>query len=254
MITPYDTKFFSDREGAALQSARAVAPLIRRVTGADSVVDVGCGTGAWVLALEEAGVQDTFGVDGAWLDPAGLLFDPARFASVDLTARFALERRFDVALCLEVAEHLPPDAALPFIRNLTALAPLVVFSAAVPHQGGTGHLNEQWPSYWIGQFAACGYRAVDCFRPELWSDDRVAFWYAQNMFLFVSREVTTNAANVASPWLPTDAAHPRMVAHLDEIRRQREEELHPRSLPLRALLTALPGAGLRAIMSQLRRR
>jgi hypothetical protein len=113
---------------------------------------------------------------------------PEDFSAVDLAEIATLDRRFDLVLSLEVAEHLPPAAADRFVGLLVATAPLVAFSAAAPGQGGTGHLNEQWPRFWADHFAAYGYEAVDCLREEFWQDERVAWWYRQNLLLFGAPE------------------------------------------------------------------
>jgi hypothetical protein len=110
-----------------------------------------------------------------------------RFLAQDLTQPLKLERSFDLAVSLEVAEHLPAESAAMFIDGLAALASLVLFSAAAPFQGGQHHVNEQWPGYWVGRFAARGYVPIDCLRRHLWEDERVEWWYAQNLLLFAER-------------------------------------------------------------------
>jgi hypothetical protein len=85
---------------------------------------------------------------------------------------------------VEVAEHLPADCAATFVATLTSLAPAVLFSAAIPFQGGTHHVNEQWPDYWAGLFKQRDYEVVDCLRDRIWDNDSVEWWYAQNLLLF----------------------------------------------------------------------
>ena len=58
----------------------------------------------------------------------------------------------------------------------------------MPYQGGTGHVNEQWPNYWIEQFAQRGYIAVDYIRKRIWDDEAIPWWYRQNILLFVNKE------------------------------------------------------------------
>jgi hypothetical protein len=106
----------------------------------------------------------------------------------DLTSPLELGRRYDLAISLEVAEHLPPEAAAGFVASLTRAAPVVAFSAAIPGQGGRGHVNEQWPAYWAELFARHGYEPVDALRPLLWDDPGVEWWYAQNVVVFASAE------------------------------------------------------------------
>ena len=108
------------------------------------------------------------------------------------TRPLALGRSFDLAVALEIAEHLPDSAAECFVESLTGLAPAVLFSAAIPGQGGTGHLNERWPEYWSRLFAAAGFDPIDALRPRIWHDERVEVWYAQNTFLYVARGAQGN--------------------------------------------------------------
>jgi hypothetical protein len=137
-------------------------------------------------------VGEVLGIDGDYVDPSQLRIEAGELLVRDLGRPIGIERRFDLALCLEVAEHLPEARADGFVADLVALAPAVLFSAAIPFQGGTGHLNEQWPEHWAGRFAAHGYLVLDCVRPRVWNDPGVEFWYAQNTLLYVE------AATVAS--------------------------------------------------------
>ena len=86
-----------------------------------------------------------------------------------------------------MAEHLPEEAAETLVATLVRLGPAILFSAAIPNQGGENHLNEQWPSYWAARFESHGYRPIDCLRPRLWANEEVGWWYAQNMLLFAQR-------------------------------------------------------------------
>jgi hypothetical protein len=117
-----------------------------------------------------------------------LHIDPADFTPADLTRRLTLDRRYDLATCLEVAEHLPTERSSGLVEDLTAAAPVVLFSAAIPGQGGTDHINEQWPFFWRDLFARRGYVRLDPFRPRLWRDRTVAYCYRQNLYLYASRE------------------------------------------------------------------
>jgi SAM-dependent methyltransferase len=154
-----------------------------------SVVDLGCGTGAWLETFLHAGIgeSEVIGVEGPWLDPAVLRFPRGRLRVHDLRRPLILERSFDLALSLEVAEHLPPEAAAVLVQALTSCAPVVVFSAAAPYQGGTGHLNEQWPQYWAELFGRHDFVAIDAIRPRIWLNSAIAWYYRQNMAVFVSR-------------------------------------------------------------------
>jgi SAM-dependent methyltransferase len=181
----YDSSFFATIGAGVNRSARICAPLIFDLLRPRSALDVGCGQGDWLKALMDAGVGDVLGVDGDYVRREELRIPAECFRAHDLTRPLDSGRRFDVALCLEVAEHLPAESAEPLIRTLTAAAPAVVFSAAVPGQGGLHHINEQWPWYWQELFQNQGYRCLDLFRKTLWQNPDIEAYYQQNLLLFV---------------------------------------------------------------------
>jgi len=185
---PYDEAFFAAIHDESHASARAVIPRLLGLTGARSVVDIGCGTGAWSRACRDLGVPEVVGVDGAYV-PAEHRGHVTEFIERDLAEPLNLGRSFALALCLEVAEHLPPERAPGLVADLTALAPVVLFSAAVPGQGGTGHVNEQWSEYWVALFDAQGWSCRDAIRPWVRANADVAWWYRQNLFLAVGPSV-----------------------------------------------------------------
>jgi len=151
MTPPYTPAFFQAISDGSTRSARAVVPLLMSLVRPKSVVDVGCGWGKWLTVFREAGVKDVLGIDGPYVDPARTDLAANEFIPHDLTQPLTVKRRFDLAVSLEVAEHLPPEAADGFVSLLASLAPVVAFSAAIPGQGGTGHRNERWPDYSTGR-------------------------------------------------------------------------------------------------------
>jgi SAM-dependent methyltransferase len=180
----YSSQYFEKVSQESRSSAAAVVPVVCTLLNPRSVVDVGCGTGAWLAAFMNVGIRDVRGVDG--FCPADELEIPAeKFLQADLTQPLPVHRSFDLALCLEVAEHLSADHSEQLVKTLTELAPMVLFSAAVPYQGGCHHVNEQWPQYWIERFARQDFVPLDLFRRRLWSSEPVSWWYAQNLLLFV---------------------------------------------------------------------
>jgi SAM-dependent methyltransferase len=185
--TPYGREFYLDQQDGSLRSAAAVVPRILEVFEPGSAFDVGCGVGTWLSVIEQSGVQDVVGVDGDYVDRSMLKIAPDRFVAADLRKPLPVSRTFDLAMCLEVAEHLPEAAGEALVRQLTALAPVVVFSAAIPGQAGTDHINEQWQDYWRARFAAEGFAAYDVIRPRIWNDDRIEFWYRQNIICYIKR-------------------------------------------------------------------
>jgi SAM-dependent methyltransferase len=155
---------------------------------ARSVVDLGCGHGIWLATFARHGVEDYVGVDGDWVPPDKLHFPPDRFVAARLDKPLHLGRRFDLAVSLEVAEHLPERGAKQFVRNIVELAPCVLVSAAVPYQRGTEHVNEQWPDYWASLFGEHGYVVLDGLRPLVWSNEAVFGFYRQNLLMFATPE------------------------------------------------------------------
>lgn len=191
------------RSGVQSSAAVLVPVLVDRYRPA-AVVDVGCGEGWFCREFEAAGVT-AVGIDGPWVDDCVQVdFDrpPAESPIV-----------FDVAVCLEVAEHVAPAAADRFVAWLVSLAPVVVFSAAVPGQGGEGHVNEQPPGYWADRFAAYGYRASGALRWAIWDDDRIGWWYRQNLLVFGDHRLAEDGC--------PHVIHPGMLAHHGPGRRRR---------------------------------
>ena len=154
-----------------------------------SVVDVGCGIGTFLSVFLKNGINDVLGIDGDWVDRRKLYIDPKYFREADLEQAITLERNFDIALCLEVVEHLQPEAAEQIVDTLCAASKLIVFSAAIPGQGGINHLNEQPFEYWQTKFKTRGYYFFDLFRDRYWNSKEVDWWYCQNMFLVAHESV-----------------------------------------------------------------
>jgi SAM-dependent methyltransferase len=230
----YTSGFYRSQSPGSLASAKKAVPVILDLIHPKSVVDVGCGVGTWLSVFREYGVEDALGIDGGHVKDDMLLIPPSRFLVRDLSAPFHVGRRFDLVLCLEVAEHLPPESAAGFVSCLTQLGPCVVFSAAVPFQGGTNHVNEQWPEYWIQHFRSKGYTVVDALRGVLWDEADVEWWYAQNTFIFVESNALASYPRLKEAFseshvLPYSVIHPR-----NYIRTANLESVSPRRL-LRAL-------------------
>jgi SAM-dependent methyltransferase len=166
-----------------LAGAEAAFPHLIRNRDPTSLLDVGCGTGTWIRAAQRHGISDVYGVDGVNISKDVLLFSNELFRQQDLTLEWNLGRKFDVVLCLEVAEHLPPSSAELLIKTLVTHSDVVVFSAACPGQLGQHHINCQWPEYWQNVFNTRGYVCDDSVRWEIWDLEPVEPWYRQNIFI-----------------------------------------------------------------------
>ena len=184
----YDAAFQNMAATGSAYAARRVVAAVRTILPMQSILDVGCARGTWLREWRAQGVHDILGVDGDYVDRGKLEIDPACFVVHDLATPFNLGRRFDVAQSLEVAEHLPPARADSFVADLAAHAPVVLFSAAPPGQGGENHLNEQAGDYWQNLFRDHDFVAIDCLRPLLEREKNVPSWYRYNLFLYVQRE------------------------------------------------------------------
>ena len=187
-------------------------PILLELGQPRSVIDVGCGLGAWLAVFRRHGIADIWGVDGPHVERTLLEIPPDRFQPADLREPIRLPRRFDLVVSVEVAEHLPPECATTFVDSLTALGSVVLFSAAIPHQGGVQHLNEQWPDYWAERFGRNGYVAIDVVRPRIWGDERVEWWYAQNTLVYAERELVEREPRLRAAYEAT-RLHPLSVVH-----------------------------------------
>src|SRR6266566_1072689 len=185
----YTSEFFQILQPESNLSAMAVIPLLLELYRPGSVVDIGCGLGGWLAAFQAHGVEDILGIDGDYIDRKMLDIPLEHFKAIDISRPFTLDRTYDLAVCLEVAEHLAPEHATDFVESLSRLAPVILFSAAIPLQGGTNHLNEQWPDYWAQKFRAKGFLAIDVIRKKIWRQDDIPAYYRQNILLFCTEQI-----------------------------------------------------------------
>lgn len=181
----YHTDFYDFLASFAVRSAEQIVPLLTGSMAIRGVADFGCGEGAWLSVWRKAGVEVT-GIDGPHVDRGRLMIAERQFYAADLGRPVDLGRRFDLVQSLEVAEHLPPERASDFVATLTAHAPLVLFSAVVPGQGGEHHVNERPLEYWREKFRDRGYAAIDCIRPQVAGNPHIQSWYRCNMLLYAA--------------------------------------------------------------------
>lgn len=190
----YDSSFYArmiDANGkpTSATSAEEIVPYLMEIfPQTASVVDVGCGIGTWLRQFEKNGVTDVLGLDGEWVKPEQMLLKHEQFKVANLELEYAPDRRFDMAISLEVAEHIAPFAAEKFIEQLVSLSDIILFSAAIPHQGGSCHVNEQWPSWWATKFHEHGFVPLDLVRPRFARNPRVSYFYSQNALIYVTKQ------------------------------------------------------------------
>jgi hypothetical protein len=241
----YGADFYKGLIEGSLRSARVFVQLLMSVVSVESVVDLGCGRGAWLKAFKERGVRRLVGIDGHWNDQSNMIADlNAPITSLE-------NERFDLAMSLEVAEHLEERSAASFVGSLTALSDLVMFSAAYSRQGGSNHVNEQPHTYWARKFLSHGFAPYDLFRPAVWGNGEIDFWYQQNTFLYARQSSNANAVLAGAGLSPLqniafmDCIHPELyeVSYCDNRNTPTGvlvRELVKRSLP-RFLLDGLRG-------------
>jgi hypothetical protein len=210
----YNGEFYDSQMDGSVKSAKIVLPVIlEMLPSVNSVVDFGCGAGTWLSVLKNLGISEIKGYDGAWAEKK-LLIPRESFTSVEFDKEaIKIDRKYDLAISLEVAEHLPESSAHNFIKTLTDSSDIVLFSAAIPFQGGTNHINERWQSYWRDIFDMYGFVGTDFPRRRLWNEPDVDICYRQNIALYVKKERLETVAIPMEYFLDKgqmDCVHPEL--------------------------------------------
>ncbi|MGO4294263.1 methyltransferase domain-containing protein [Chitinophaga sp. RAB17] len=172
--------------------AEVIVPLVYDLVKPKSIVDFGCGPGHFLNSFLKNGAKEILGLDGNFDDNQQRLLGEENFQIRNFELPICLSKRYDMAICLEVAEHLHPESADTLVKSLTNASDTILFSAAVPGQGGQHHINEQWVDYWVEKFAKHGFSFYDPIRAKIWNHPDVHWWYKQNIFLVVSDKIHHN--------------------------------------------------------------
>ena len=172
-----------------IDAPSVIFPIINELYRPKNILDVGCGIGTWLKTISDHGIEDYLGIDGIEVGVNEFLVSKEKFKKYDLTHHWDLGRKFDLLLCLEVAEHLPSDLASDFVQSLTNHSDIIIFSAACPNQPGQGHINCQWIDYWQDLFNKHRYACFDEIRPLVWNKDFPEWWYKQNIFVAKKDEI-----------------------------------------------------------------
>lgn len=210
----YNDTFYEKHRVIACESAKTYAEYLASIYRPSSVADVGCGRGYWLRAFREIGAITLVGFDGPWNKKEYMVADYIEFEAAELNKPFEYKSKFDLAISLEVAEHLEALSAPIFIKSLTNLSDVVLFSSAFTGQDGVNHVNEQPHTYWANHFVSVGYVPFDIFRPNFWGDERVDYCYRQNTFLYVREDSSAYKALTAMNIFPIkhlpfmDCCHP----------------------------------------------
>lgn len=219
----YDKDFFAELEDGSYLSAKKILPLVQAVFNPLSVVDIGCGVGYWLKVWkEDLKVDDILGLEGSYVTSDLFRIDIKYLQTADLKLPLNLNRKYDLVMSMEVAEHIPENCADVFISNLVNAGDIILFSAAIIGQLGTYHVNEQMPEYWAKKFLVHDYVPVDLIRPKIWNDKEIQYWYRQNALLFIKRSSLKNFPQLKFSAEETDAnlltrIHPeKYFAYVDE--------------------------------------
>jgi len=187
----YSDEFYKYQQDRSYMSAIEYAKHLHNYLSIDSIIDIGCGRGAWIKAFchefdIKKPTEDAMGIDGPW-NYGKDLAEEFNFLpyNLDECQNLPLNRRFDLAISLELAEHLSPRSSQSLVDALCKLSDVIIFSAATRNQAGVGHINEKYPSHWASIFLSNGFAPYDLFRPALWGNINIAPWYLQNAFVYV---------------------------------------------------------------------
>lgn len=185
MSNIYNERYYDDMLRKNPQIAEVLMPTILDVINPKSVIDFGCGIGAFLVEPQNRGIR-FLGIDGEYLDRKRLLISEDNFMVADLSKKVEIPEKYDLAISFEVAEHVNKENAEIFVENITNVSDVVVFSAAIPRQTGRGHVNLQPTSYWCDLFKKKGYVASNCLRKVFWKKN-VSPLRRQNIMLFAKR-------------------------------------------------------------------
>lgn len=211
MSSEVEVQYIHDEIIHNSSAASEVLPIMFSMLKPNSVLDIGCGLGNWLEVAKKLGVNKVTGVDGNYVNRDLLKIQKDEFVEWDLKKSVSLGHKFDLCICLEVAEHLPESSAEALVHSLTSHADVIMFSAAIPGQGGQFHINEQWPDYWQKLFAKFNYEFIDCFRRKIWLNNNIEWWYRQNLFLVVKNGHSL-AGNSSETVLPL--VHPELFRNV----------------------------------------
>lgn len=202
----YNDTFFDEMEASSYRSAKEILPYLYKFYSFKSVIDIGCGTGVWLkVCHDDLAIKDFNGIEGPYLKKEKLKVNPDSVRFADLKQELKLVRKYDLVISMEVGEHLPDSSADNYVKSLVNAGDFILFSAALPGQEGTYHINEQFPEYWAGKFCSAGFVPVDILRKYFWNNTNVDWWYRQNMMLYIKKELLENFAEFQTAASCTDA-------------------------------------------------
>lgn len=181
----YDEEYYAEGNEWKEPSCKKVAEILNEFFSFSSVFDIGCGVGLYLEQLHILG-KETLGCDSSEA-AVGMAPESITVYQADATKPIKVNRRFDLVICFEVAEHIQGRYSLQLVRNCVHQGDIVCFTAAPKGQGGIGHINEQPYQFWINLFSRHGFRYEDTLSKKIrirMKDEQVVSWIAENLLVF----------------------------------------------------------------------
>jgi hypothetical protein len=144
--------------------------------------------GGWCKAFKENGVKKVLCIDHPSIQSEDLMVEEIEFYRFDLDKKMPDPQEFDWAISIEFAEHIKKAKSESIVKFLTQSAHVILFSAAIPRQGGLAHINEQRPKFWRELFKAEGFEVIDAIRPQILFDSSIPSYLRQNLYLYVKQD------------------------------------------------------------------
>lgn len=220
MDVKYTQEYYQKHLKGAFSSANIILNVLSSFYKPLTVIDFGCGSGAWLKVAKEIFHSKVLGVDQHRFFDTDMQILSNEYLAHNLETPLHIGCKFDLAISVEVAEHIEEEFADAFIRSLCDHSDVILFSAAVPMQGGTGHINEKSCSYWAKKFSQYNYYAIDCIRPRIWDNLDVEVWYKNNLVLFVAQHKKSELETQIPQFnYPLDIIHPQMLERIIDRRK-----------------------------------
>lgn len=224
MSLSYTENFFNRITKKSYISWKKIFQILFQYFSPQSLLDVWWGYGPWSKAFYDLTKSHKYTVlDWGYVDLDKIIVDKKNFISLDLSQPFNFNKKYDLAICMEVAEHLAKESSDSLVKSLTAHSDIILFSAAIPWQWWTNHFNEQCPSYWSDKFARNGFVCLDFLRILIWDDSEIDWWYRQNILLFIKKNVYIdkkfNRLSAFTPVIPSTLIHPMLWAKVTKLRK-----------------------------------
>ncbi|MFH1202704.1 MAG: methyltransferase domain-containing protein [Candidatus Omnitrophota bacterium] len=186
----YDDQFFNHNLKTNIPIAKDLVDILYNYFHPESVVDVGCGTAEYLAEFNRLGIK----IKGYEGSPAALkkaMVSGNFIQLADLREKIKSDERYDLALCLEVAEHIESRYSKILVDNLASLSDTIIFSAAIPGQGGHFHINEQPHEFWIGLWQERNYilrkDIIEALKEQM-RERGILWWYTANLMVFLKSE------------------------------------------------------------------